>query len=89
MLGGTDEKAAGELVKKIEAGKISDGFTIRDIYRNQWHLLDKKEKAEAAVQLLIELNWLRQELKGFTKRQATAIYRINPKKIPKTQGGTN
>lgn len=71
-------RAAGELAKKIQAGKVHDGFTVRDIYnRKAWHLLDKKELVQDACSELVEAGWLREHIpeEGKTRR----IYYINPK----------
>jgi len=84
MLNGTDEKAANQLAKKIKAGKLKDRFSIRDVYHNNWYLLDKKETVEAACLVLSELNWIRQEYEARENRQGKKIYRINPIIISKT-----
>lgn len=74
-------KAAAELSQKITSRKLEDGFSLRDIYRNCWHLLDNKERADAACRELIESNWLRSELVKIQGRGPKEIFRINPKKI--------
>lgn len=71
-------RAAAELAKKIKAGKVQDGFTLRDIYRNGWHLLDKKEIVQEACRELVEANWLRQETVEIPGRQPKEAFRINP-----------
>jgi len=70
-------RAAGELAQKIKKGSVQDGFTLRDVYRNCWHLLDKKELVKEACSELIEAGWLRECVseRGKTK----PVYTINPK----------
>lgn len=73
-------RAAAELARKIQKGTLQDGFTVRDIYRNEWHLLDKKELVEAACSELMEAGWLRQYIAEEGKTRL--IYSINPKILP-------
>jgi len=73
---------AGEiLAEKIKKGKLKDGFTVRDIYRQNWHRLGNKELAQAACDILIDAGWLRPErTKGQgAGRPALPTYKINPK----------
>lgn len=80
LLGNQGIRAAAELAAKIKAGKVVDGFTIRDIYhRKQWHLLDTKELVLEACQELVEAGWLKQEMVDIPGRQPKSTYRINPK----------
>lgn len=55
-------RAAAELAKKIRKGVLKDCFTTRDVYRNCWHLLDKKEIVQDACKVLEEARWLREEI---------------------------
>jgi hypothetical protein len=55
----TGVAAAHALAKKIEDGGIADGESIRDIYRNQWSGLRKPDRVDAAINVLIEHNWVR------------------------------
>lgn len=71
--------AAMELAKKIQARKVADGFTVREIYnRKQWYLLDKKEAVQEACDELIDAGWLRMESVSTGGRPTTMFY-INPK----------
>lgn len=85
LIGEVSQRAAGELGKKIKAGKLQNGFTLRDVYRQCWHLLNTKELAQAACDELEEANWLRKTEIPVEGRQAKLAYRINPKIFP--QGG--
>jgi len=86
LLADVSTKAAGELAKKIEEGVLPDGFTARDVYRNGWHLLDKKELVQAACSELIDTGWLREDQQDAPGRPKT-IYHINPKIISCKRAG--
>lgn len=75
-----DQQAASALAKKIQDGKLSDGFTIRDIYRKNWHLLNTKELARVACDELMEAGWLKKESTppAFGRKEKVE-YKINPK----------
>jgi hypothetical protein len=77
LLGDISQRAAAELAKKLKSQKLKNGFTLRDVYRNCWHLLGSKESAKAACDELVEAGWLKEQiLEGSKKR---TIYLINPK----------
>lgn len=73
-------RAAAELAKKIHAGKVHDGFALREVYRNEWHLLDKKDLVQGACSELMEAGWLRESIAEEGKTRL--IYAINPKIFP-------
>lgn len=76
-----DVPAARSLAKRIKEGVLPSGFTLRDVYRAGWSGLSERDEAQAAVDLLIDLNWLRPlELK--TGGRPQTVYRINPKLKP-------
>lgn len=79
LVGDVGQRAAAELAKKIKAGALEDGFTVRDIYRKQWHLLNKKEVVQEACAELVEACWLKQVAIEIPGRQPKIAYRINPK----------
>ena len=70
------------LAGKIKAGALADGFTVRDVYRPGWSRLDTQRKARAALEELIEMDWLRgsTETTPLGGRPKTT-YRINPKAL--------
>jgi hypothetical protein len=81
LVANIDQQAAAILAEKIQAKKLNDGFTVRDVYRKNWHLLNDRELAQPACDELAELGWLkveRREKEG-TGRSALPIYHINPK----------
>ena len=81
LVANIDQQAAAILAEKIQTQKLNDGFTVRDVYRKGWHLLNNRELAQPACDELVELGWLKvehQEKEG-TGRSALPIYHINPK----------
>ena len=68
---------ARALARKILAGKVIDGFTERDIYRNHWSLLSDKRQVQLAIAELVELDWLRVETLT-TSGRPKVRHRINP-----------
>lgn len=73
--------AAKALVSRILKGDVADGFDARTVYRKCWAGLDR-EATDLAVDLLIELGWLKEnELR--TSQKTRTVYRINPKIVTK------
>jgi hypothetical protein len=56
------QQAAASLAKKIRASKLADGFTVRDVYRQKWHLLSDREAAQCACEELVAQGWLREHV---------------------------
>ena len=76
-------RAAGILAERIQAGKLENNFTAREVQRKGWELLTEKEVVRGALQDLVEANWLREKIfstvpKGKSKK---VEYAINPKII--------
>jgi len=74
-------RAAQSLAAKLQRGELPDGFTAREIRRKQWRHLTTEEATEAALDWLVEENWLRAEETGGTGPgggRRTLRYRINP-----------
>lgn len=70
--------AAKAIERHIRKGDLKDGFTLREVYRPKWAGLTRKEDAERGVGLLIELGWLRPEMRR-TAGAPLTVHRINPK----------
>lgn len=70
--------SAKSLADKIKAGKVCEGFSLRDVYRAGWANLASREEATEAVTLLTEHGWLRPRQQETLGRAAT-VYLINPK----------
>jgi hypothetical protein len=55
-------QSAAKLAKNIREGKLTDGFTIRDIYRKDWHLLTDRNAVQNACDELVAQGWLREQV---------------------------
>jgi hypothetical protein len=82
-------RAAQALAAKLERGELEDGFTRRDVRRNQWRNLTGDDAIQAALDWLVDEDWLREESTGGTgpgSGRPTTCYRINPAiKVPQQQ----
>jgi len=69
------------LAEKIQAGKLNDGFSIRDVQRKGWRLLNSNKLAQTACDELVEIGWLKVELQrqNGVGRTPLPIHHINPK----------
>jgi putative DNA primase/helicase len=47
-------EAAKTLITRIAKGKLSQPFTLRDVYRPGWTGLETQSKAQTAIELLLE-----------------------------------
>lgn len=73
-------QAAAKLSKKIKCGKLPDGFTVRDVYRKGWSILDTPENAQLACDELTDLGWLVEHFgEPDQGRPKLPKYFINPK----------
>ena len=78
LLADAELKAAEALLTKISNGKLKDGFTVREVYRNQWQLLTEKDVVQKACDELVDADCIREEeIKGGGRPKIT--YLINPK----------
>lgn len=73
-----DLDAARALAKKIMAGEVSDGFALREVYRNGWSGLSTAEDAKGAAELLVDFDWL-VEAREPTGGRTKVTYYINPR----------
>lgn len=84
-------RAAQALAAKLERGALEEGFTLRDVRRNQWRNLTTDEAIQAALDWLEDEDWLRGETSGGTgpgSGRRTVRYRINPAvKVGRKEGG--
>ena len=84
-------RAALALAEKVQLEKVPDGFTARDVRRNQWRYLTTEEAVQAAIDWLEEERWLRSEKTGGTgpgTGRPTRRHFINPKVRKRVQRGT-
>jgi hypothetical protein len=70
--------AAKAILSKIRAGELTDGFTARDIYRQQWSNLSDREAVKAGLDLLTDLDWLAAKAVQ-TGGRSSVTYLINPR----------
>lgn len=84
-------RAAQALADKVRQGKLSDGFTARDVRRNQWRYLTTGEAVQAALDWLEDEAWLQADEVGGAgpgTGRSTVRYSINPKAVrPDKSGG--
>ena len=74
--------AAKALSKQIQRGALSDGFTIREVYRHNWSLLSNAKEVGEAVEVLADLGWLhpaQDSRQSNTDGRPTVRYYINPR----------
>ena len=81
MAANVNHQAAAKLAKKIQAGALPNLFSLRDIYRKGWGLLDDKAVAQIACDELLDAGWLREIsiASEYPGRPKVRSYRINPK----------
>ena len=75
-------RSAQALADKICKAKLSDGFTARDVRRNQWKYLTTDLAVQAALDWLEDEGWLRANEVGGSgpgTGRRTYRYSINPK----------
>lgn len=75
-------RAAQALADKLRHGKLADGFTARDVRRNQWRSLTTEDAVQAALDWLEDEDWLRAGEVGGTgpgSGRRTYRYVINPR----------
>lgn len=75
-----DIRSAQAMLKRIQDGVVRDGFRVRDIYLKGWAHLSNKKEVQHAVELLVDLGWLRciEQGTGAAGGRPTAHYVINP-----------
>jgi len=80
-------RAALALANKVRQNKLPDGFTARDVRRNQWRSLTTEESVEAAIGWLEDEGWLRAtKSDGTAPGRRTSRYFVNPKIQRMTNG---
>jgi hypothetical protein len=74
-------RSAKALASKVRQGRVTDGFTARDVRRNRWRYLTKGPSVQAALDWLEDDGWIRSQQAGGegpgTGRRA-CTYSINP-----------
>ncbi len=66
------------LTQRIQAGRLSEGFTVRQLLRRRWSGLADREKLTAALATLEKLQWLvRRRVPG--RGRPRDEYLVNPR----------
>ena len=73
-----DVAAARALGRKLLDGTLTDGFAVRDVYRNGWVGLSRREEAATAIDLLVDFDWLMTTTEPTAGRSRTRHW-INPR----------
>ena len=70
--------AAKAVIKRLRKGDLPMKFSSRDVWRPGWAMLSDREQVVDALELLVELDWLRITKRETAGRTAT-VYEVNPK----------
>ena len=76
-----DVDAASALAKRIKSGEVGERFALRDVYNCGWTALSTRKDVAAAVEVLVDHDWLRQVEESTSGRPRT-FYEINPGVLP-------
>ena len=83
-----NRKPAHEILKKIKAGKIKSGDSVRTIYRNGWSNLNSSQEVNLGLKLLENHNYLVvKEIRNSVGR-ASEVIALNPV-LEEQHGGKN
>lgn len=66
------------LASRIKEGKLTDGFTVRDLTRKCWRGLATRQQVENALAILEEHNWVHSEESIQHTGRPTVCYYLNP-----------
>lgn len=80
MVNNVVHQSASRLAKMIQEGEVTTPFSVRDIYRKEWAMLDEKSVVQKACDELVDIGWIRPELQAYKfGRPKSSAYLINPK----------
>jgi hypothetical protein len=65
------------ILARIRKGDLLDGFTAREIQRRCWSNLSERDLVKAALELLVDYDWLAENVAP-TGGRPLATYLINP-----------
>lgn len=74
-----DYVVARALGSHLLKGDLPDTFALKDAYRPQWSELTTREDAQNAVDVLVDLGWLRDLEKEETGGRPRQRFAINPR----------
>ena len=73
-------QTASRLAGKLKQGALPQKFSVRDVYRKEWSLLDDRQVIENACEELVSLGWLREHVTPSAPGQrGKTEYLTNPK----------
>ncbi len=72
-----DLQAARVLARRIEESEVSDGTTIRSVYRRGWRHLGSLDTVEGALAVLEDFGWVRME-RVATGGRPSEVLRLHP-----------
>jgi putative DNA primase/helicase len=72
--------AARAIIAKLVGGHLKTPFPSHHVWRNQWSKLRDRETVQAALQLLVDHDWLSVATVETRGRKAT-LYSVNPKAL--------
>jgi putative DNA primase/helicase len=70
--------AAHALASRIRKGDVPCEFALRDVYRQHWTYLSTREEAAGAVDVLLDLDWLRDKTEDTGGRRRRRFV-VNPR----------
>lgn len=70
--------AAKAIIQRIRKGDLKTQFSSRDVWRPGWANLSDRQLVADALELLVDLDWLRAHRQETAGRTAT-VYKFNPK----------
>ncbi|MEQ1679273.1 MAG: YfjI family protein [Nitrospira sp.] len=77
------QRAAKRLAGKLQQGCLPNPFTVRDVYRKDWSLLNERDLVEKACEELVALGWLKEQVTPSAPGQrGKTEYLISPKVKP-------
>jgi hypothetical protein len=82
MSGTAHVNSAKHLLDKIQKGKLGQQFTLRDVKRKGWSGLTTEDTVGGALDLLVQMNWLRVSIQDTGGRPAE-VYTAHPQALVK------
>ena len=76
-MGGAE--AARRLATKLVDGELPTPFSCWQVWRSGWSGLSERQTAQAAIDILVELNWLTEEVLPTAGRNKTLYHLKFPK----------
>ena len=71
----SDVEGAKSILKRIESGDLTDGFTLNQVHKRDWRYLTQLHAVRDALDILVEYRWLREEISRGVGRPTTRYFR--------------